>query len=189
MFPTLFPLGIASFEDPTRSVKISFEAHANSLLDSYDHNFRYHHSFIFIVLNIIQRRMGHLQTYFTVRKTRFDDIANKLTSVSADTLQSLADRLEHEQRLENLNEEEKHAMLLLNKVNTISACIPGSQASKIHICNEIRSYFTEFGLPHIFFTFNPSVIHSPIFQVMYGDEMIDLTERYPCLVSVSERAK
>ena len=40
-----------------------------------------------------------------------------------------------------------------------------------------------------FFTFNLSVIHSPIFQVMYGDEMIDLTERYPCLVSVSERAK
>ena len=155
----------------------------------YDHSFRYHHSFIFIVLNIIQRQKGHLQTYFTVCKNRFDDIANKLISVSAGTLQSLADRLEHEGQLESLNEEEKHAMLLLNKVNTISARIPGSQASKINIRNEIHSYFTEFGLPHIFFTFNPSVIHSPIFQAMYGDETIDLTERYPSLVSASERAK
>lgn len=189
MFPTLFPLGTGSFEDPARSVKISFEAQANYFLDLYDHSFRYHHSFIFIVLNIIQRRKGHLQTYFTVRKNRFDDIANKLISVSAGTLQSLADRLEHEGQLESLNEEEKHAMLLLNKVNTISARIPGSQASKINIRNEIRSYFTEFGLPHIFFTFNPSVIHSPIFQAMYGDETIDLTERYPSLVSASERAK
>ncbi|KIK22973.1 hypothetical protein PISMIDRAFT_59196, partial [Pisolithus microcarpus 441] len=62
--------------------------------------------------------------------------------------------------------DEKNALNLLKHVNTIAACVPGSEASKFLICTEIRSYFGYFGLPHLFFTFNPSVVHSPIFQVM-----------------------
>ncbi|KAH0826494.1 hypothetical protein J3R83DRAFT_5498 [Lanmaoa asiatica] len=64
----------------------------------------------------------------------------------------------------------------------------GSEASKIYIRNEIHSYFTYFGLPHLFFTFNPSVAHSPIFQVMYGDVSVNLSERFPCMVSARDRA-
>src|SRR6202167_3704692 len=80
-------------------------------------------------------------------------------------------------------------MDLLKQVNTVSAQIPGSQASKIFVRNEIRSYFSEFGLPHIYFTFNPSATHSPIFQVMFGDQSIDLTSRLPFLVPSNERAQ
>ena len=54
MFPTLFPLGTGGFEDPLRTISVSFQAHANSLLDVLDHVFRYHYSFISVVLNIIQ---------------------------------------------------------------------------------------------------------------------------------------
>src|SRR6202042_2302034 len=79
-------------------------------------------------------------------------------------------------------------MDLLKQLNMVSAQIPGSQASKIFVRNEIRSYFSEFGLPHIYFTFNPSVTHSPIFQVMFGDQSIDLTSRFPFLVPSNERA-
>ena len=56
--------------------------------------------------------------------------------------------------------------------------------SWIYMWNETRSYFSKFSLPHIYFTF----IHSPTFQVMFGDEMVDLTKHYPCLVSFSEWA-
>ena len=70
----------------------------------------------------------------------------------------------------------------------VSARIPGSQSSKIFTCNEIRSYFSEFGLPHIYFTLNPSVTHNPIFQVMVGDTSVDLTSRFPFLVPSTERA-
>ena len=89
--------------------------------------------------------------------------------------------------MDTLSTEERHTMNLLKHVNTISARIPGSQSSKIFIRNEIRSYFSEFGLPHIYFTLNPSVTHNPIFQVMVGDTSVDLTSRFPFLVPSTER--
>ena len=103
-------------------------------------------------------------------------------------MQSIADHLEQEGKIENLTEEEKHAMLLLNKVTTMSAHVPESQASKIYVHNEIRSCFSEFRLPHIYFTFNLSAVHSPVFQLMFGDESIDLSECFPSLWPSSERA-
>ena len=101
-------------------------------------------------------------------------------------MQSLADHLEHEGKLSSLTAAERNAIKLLRQVNTISARIPGSQASKIFVWNEIGSYFSEFGLPHIYFTFNPSAMHSPIFQVMFGDQSVDLTSRFPFLVPSNE---
>jgi hypothetical protein len=79
-------------------------------------------------------------------------------------------------------------MDLLKHVNTVAARIPGSQASQIYICNEIRSYFGYFGMLQLFFTANPSATHSPIFQVMYGDTNVDLTSRFPQLAPSRERA-
>ena len=189
MFPTLFPLGLGGFDDPARVTKLSFKSQANACLDYPDRAFRYHHSYIFVVLNILQRRTVHLQTHFTVRKSKFDTVANKLTSVSPSVLQSLADHLKREGKLGSLTKDERDAMDLLKQVNTVSAQIPGSQASKIFVRNEIRSYFSEFSLPHIYFTFNPSATHSPIFQVMFGDQSIDLTSRLPFLVPSNERAQ
>lgn len=189
MFPTLFPLGIGGFEDPARRTCLSFEAQANALLDVPDRCFRYHHSYIFVALNIIQRRAAHLQTYFTVKKSKFDAVAKQLTSVSPAVLRSLADHLQREGRLNTLSDDEQNAMKLLKQVNTISSRIPGSQASKMFVRNEIRSYFSEFGLPHLYCTFNPSATHSPIFQVMFGDQTVDLSSRFPQLVPSAERAR
>jgi len=45
-----------------------------------------------------------------------------------------------------------------------------------------------FGLPHIYITLNPSAAHSPIFQVIFGDESVDLSLCYPTLVNSIERA-
>ena len=188
MFPTLFPLGLGGFDNPNRPTKLSFQAQANALLDVPDKLFRHHQSYIFVALNIIQRRWAHLHTHFTVRKSKFDSIAKDLIKVPPDVLQSLADHLQQEKKLGTLTSAERHAMDLLKQVNTISARIPGSQASKIFTRNEIRSYFSEFGLPHIYFTMNPSVTHNPIFQVMVGDQTVDLSNRFPFLVPSHERA-
>ena len=54
--------------------------------------------------------------------------------------------------------------------------------------NEIRSYCGFFGLPQLYITLNPSAVHSLIFQLMFGDETIDLSKRFPILVSARERA-
>ncbi|KAG2750130.1 hypothetical protein P692DRAFT_20734175 [Suillus brevipes Sb2] len=179
MYPTLYPYGVGGFEDPSRPTALSFEHQAKYYLSLSDRSFRYHYSFIFVVLNILQRRKAHLHTYFTVKKSSFDTVARQLTCVSPEVLQRLAVKLEQESKLSNLSPEEENALKLLRQVNTLSARIPGSQASKIFVRNEIRNYYGYFGLPHIFFTFNPSAAHSPIFQVMFGDTTVDLSQRLP----------
>ncbi|KAF8577716.1 hypothetical protein K439DRAFT_1649015 [Ramaria rubella] len=159
MFPTLFPYGIGGFDDPSRSTPISFQSQASYYLDTDDRTFRYHNSFLFVVLNIIQRRMAHLHMYFT-----------------------------HEGSYADLSAEQKQALDLLKHVNTVAARIFGSQASKIQVRNEIRNYIGLFGLPHIYLTMNPNPVHSPIFQVMFGDTDIDMTSQFPQLVPSSERS-
>ncbi|KAI0362716.1 hypothetical protein OH77DRAFT_1386949, partial [Trametes cingulata] len=188
MYPTLFPFGIGGFEDPTRPVTISLQAQANYTLDLADRAFRYHHSYIFVILNIIQRRAAHLHTHFAVRQSKFNSIAQKLVSVNAKTLTELANHLEQEGRYNSLNSEQKDALNLLRHVTTIAGHIPGSEAAKLLLRNEIRNYFGYFGLPHIFLTINPSAVHSPVFQVMYGDQSVDLSSRFPLLVAASQRA-
>ncbi|KAG2142130.1 hypothetical protein BD769DRAFT_52350 [Suillus cothurnatus] len=140
LYPTLYPYGVGGFEDHSRVTPLSIERQAKYSLNLSDRAFRYHDAYIFVVLNILQRRQAHLQTHFVVH------------------------RLERE-------------------FNTMSTRIPGSQSSKIFVRNEIRNYFGYFGLPHVFFTFNPSAAHSPIFQVMYGDKTVDLSARFPCMPS------
>ena len=188
MYPTLFPFGIGGFEDPQRPTSISFQQQARYCLQLADRLFRYHHSFIFVTLNIIQRRQAHLQTYFTCKRSHFQSIARQITEVSPKVLESLASRLEQECKQHEFSLEEKNALTLLKHVRTISARIPGSEASKIYVRNEIRSYFSYFGLPHLFFTFNPSPAHSPIFQVMFSNSTVDLSERFPHLVDARQRA-
>ena len=188
MYPTLFPAGVGGFDISDRICALSFANQAKYCLDLADRSFRYHHSFMFVVLNIIQRRTAHLQTHFTVRRSQFESVASKLVAVKSDVLRSVADHLEHEGKYENLSSEQKSALDLLKHVNTIAARIPGSQAAKIFMRNEIRSYCGFFGLPHIYITLNPNAAHSPIFQVMFGDETVDLTKRFPILVSARERA-
>lgn len=188
MFPTLFPYGIGGFEDRTRSRPLSFQQQAQYLLNIPDRSFRYHHSFLFVVLNIHQRHLAHIHTALTCKKAHFHRIAEKLTKISPELLNRVASRLEQEHRFVDMSADERNALTLLQHVNTISARIPGSEASKIYIHNEIRSYYAYFGLPHLFFTFNPSVVHSPVFQVMFGDRTVDLSKRFPSLVSARERA-
>lgn len=188
MFPTLFPLGIGGFEDSKRPTPLSFGEQANYYLDLVDREFRYHHSYIFIAVNIKQRRAAHLQTHFTIQKNKFHAIAQKLIDVKPDTLLSVANHLEKEGKYSDLNNEQKMALELLKHVNTIASRIPGSQAAKVFARSEIRSYCGHFGLPHLYLTLNPSPAHSPIFQVMFGDKTVDLTQRFPTLVPSRERA-
>jgi len=65
-------------------------------------------------------------------------------------LNSLADHLEHEKSLINLEPDQKNVLDLPQQLNNISAHIPGSEASKIQIHDKIRRYFGIFGLPQIY---------------------------------------
>ncbi|TFK16576.1 hypothetical protein FA15DRAFT_607005 [Coprinopsis marcescibilis] len=189
MYPTLYPFKIGSFEDASCPSPLSFEAQARYYLDLGDKVFRHHFSYIFVVLNMLQRRKSHLQTHFTVQTARFRRVADTLTSLDSHTIADAAEIIEAEKSTKSLTSEQKRALDLLRYVNTVVQKVPGSYAAKISAHADIRNYFSYFGLPHLFFTFNPSAVHSPIFQVMYGDKSVNLSDRYPKLPPSSERAR
>ena len=73
-------------------------------------------------------------------------------------------------------------------MNTISAKISGSQAAKISSHVDIQSYSGYFGIPHLYFTANPNPAHNFVFQVMFRDQSVDLTQRYPSMVPTRDCA-
>lgn len=177
MFPTLFPYGKGGFEFHQRKVPVLFESQANYYLDIDNRCFRYHESFIFIVMNMIQRRQAHLHTHFAVASSDFGSIAEDIAGVRPATLKAVAKHLQEEGRVADLSVEEKKVFTLLSKVKTISAKVSGSEALKIMYRNEIKVYCGHFNIPHIFFMANPSPQNSPLFQLMCGDTTIYLDNR------------
>ncbi|KAK0466111.1 uncharacterized protein EV420DRAFT_1261642, partial [Desarmillaria tabescens] len=188
MFPTLFPFGKGGFEEPQRKVTVAFDTHANYFLDIGDRSFWCHNSFIFVAMNIIQRRQAHLHTHFTVNSANFDAVSDVIEGIKPATLKAVvAKHLEEEGKVADLTAEEKKVFTLLSKVKTIAAKVTGSEASKITYRNEIRSYCGHFGIPHIFFTANPSPQNSPVFQLMCRDTAINLDERFPKMADYVKR--
>ena len=189
MYPTIFPYGIGGFDDRSRIVDIGFNTQVNALLDSQDRLARFHWSFLFVALNISQRRAQHLHTHIEVSKPSFANVAAKLSSVSSESLMKLAERIRVEGNASGLTEAERDAYQLLKKVNTIAAKIPGSQASMLRSRSAIYSYVSALGIPILYLTLNCVAQHSPVCQVMMGDTTVDLSKRCPKLVSAKERAQ
>src|SRR6202050_2067478 len=160
MYSTLFPLGIGGAEDTTCLTKLSFQNQVPYYFDLPDHSFCYHLSYMFVTLNIIQRQTAHLHTSFAVKKNRVETVANKLVALTPDVLESTAKHLKQEGHYSELDPKQKEAVKLLREVKTIGTRIPGSEASKVFTRNEIHSYFGYFGMPHLYFTANPSATHS-----------------------------
>ncbi|KNZ72342.1 hypothetical protein J132_03868 [Termitomyces sp. J132] len=107
MFPTLFPYGCGGFDHPKCPTKLGFQVHVNYLMDSADHLFCYHYSFMFIALNIIQCRTAYLHTGFTVKTSCFNIIAEELVSLSSDNFLSAAKHLEENCNPQSLSDDEK----------------------------------------------------------------------------------
>src|SRR5258708_38988321 len=105
---------------------------------------------MFVALNIHQRHQSHLHTAFSVRKDQFEYVAQELSHLSPDIINSVAKHLESEGKITDLSDSQRKVLTLLNEVNTVSAKIPGSSASQIDVCKDIRAYMGYFGLPHIY---------------------------------------
>jgi Helitron helicase-like domain at N-terminus/AAA domain len=188
MFPTLFPFGTGGLE-ADRPSKISFQEHVNYLLSLHDPAFKHHRLFLFVSLNILKRRKGHLLTAFTVRKPAFRHVADLLANVTAETLESTARHLQRDGAISEMSSSQKDAFECLKQLNIVSANLPGSPGAKIRDRACMRGYFGIFGLPHIYFTSNPAAVHSPILQVFFGDTEVDLAQQFPSMPLPEVRAK
>lgn len=183
LFPTLFPLGIGGLEDKKRQVTpVAFQTHAKYLLDLEDRSVSQHRSFIFIVVNILQRRAAHLHTKFYLKASRLEEPDKEFENISPEQISRVARLLEGGGRFTDIESGDSVVLRLLRIVDTIAAKVPGSHISKVALRKKIFAYMRHFGLPMLYLTANPNPVHSPLFQVLFGDERIDLAEIYPYVV-------
>ena len=83
LYPTLFPYGCGAPYDSSRPVPLSLNQHIRYLLAYDDQRFEKHHSFMFVLCNIMQRRQLCLNASLMASRPYFHDVASdrqKLTS-------------------------------------------------------------------------------------------------------------
>ncbi|KAE8216207.1 hypothetical protein CF319_g8945, partial [Tilletia indica] len=187
MFPTLFPWGIGGLED-TRQVALGFDRHAAHLLDLADSAFRRHWSYIFVANNIKHRRLIHIGSRYACKARDFEEISRELKSLDVETVRNVAQHLANGGSFRTLSAHEANVHRLLKKCELISTRVPGSKAAMNLARAEIRSYIAEFGIFQLFLTLNPNPLHSPVFQIFYGDGSVKLDIPIPVLPSAHERA-
>ncbi|KZT31327.1 hypothetical protein SISSUDRAFT_995281, partial [Sistotremastrum suecicum HHB10207 ss-3] len=124
----------------------------------------------------------------SVSQRDWDTVSQQIATLTPDVIQSVADHIENEGNTQGLSTEQKRVLTLLKRVNTISSHLPGSQACKVKARNDIRGYMGYFGLTHVFLTMNTNAHHCPVFHVMFGDQAVDLSSRFPIMASSDERA-
>ena len=186
IFPTLFPYGCGAIEDCSRPVKIDFREHVRYLLSFGDRRFEEHHSFIFVVFNILQRRTACFHAHLMASRPYFQqsaqllesltsaDIATALVNISKGTFSKVTD-----QRVNTL----------MKHIRVVGGHVMGSAHSRSALRTKIHSLCFNLGLPSLFVTINPADIHSPVALYFAGVDL-DLDKFVPEALSKSyERAK
>ncbi|KAE8228524.1 hypothetical protein CF326_g6539 [Tilletia indica] len=187
MFPTLFPWGTGGFEQK-REVPLAFKRQATHLLDIADPSFRRHWSYVFVVANIRHRRLIHLGSRLACKARDFEEVARELESLDVQTIRNVASHLGDGGCMRTLSAQEANVQRLLKKCELISVRVPGSKAAMNLARAEIRSYIGEHGIFQLFLTLNPNPLHSPVFQVFFGDTGVNLNLRVPMDLSAHERS-
>jgi hypothetical protein len=174
LWPTLFPYGVGMFEEPYRLQKaegfrnIDMKPHVRHYLQLKDSRFQTHFSFIFIMMNIIQRRTTTFQSKLAFKKSWFPNVAQALDKIDVSKLDDFGQRLKRDPYAKAENETETAAVELIRYVNFISDHISGSTGEIQKMREEMRAVMRTRGLPHLFITINPADLSNPIAQLLAG---------------------
>jgi len=171
LYPTLFPYGCGGFEERMRSKRISLKEHAKYLFSLTDRRFQTHHSFLFTVFNILQRRALLLGCSLKVKRATFGQFARSFSSVSSEAVASVLERIESGGKVAAETEEERKVLRLMKEVNLITTKVPGSSAARVAMRNEIRALTMSHGMPSFYVTINPADGHNPIVKFLAGADI------------------
>lgn len=194
LWPTLFPYSIGTMEQQLLMTdsgggfrKIDLKAHIAHLLQSGPNTrFQTHLSFIFVTVNILQRRETSWNAKLAVTKSWFQDISTQLEKMTEDDIQSFANKLKENPYARPDSEGEKAAYNLVKYANIVAEHVPGSMGEIQKMQEEMFSIVHTHGLPHLFLTLNPSDTNNPIAQVLAGQD-IDLDKLFDELSPGAEK--
>ena len=187
LYPTLFPYGTGGFEDSSRLIKISFKKQIQYLLSYHDRRFEKHHSFIFVVFNMLQRREACLHARLMTSKPFFSKTANDIVSLDAKDIKQVLSNFEKNKT--NVQSHNPHVHALLNQIKAIGGKVMGSAHSRSALRSQIHALIFNQGLPSIFLTINPADINSRV-ALYFAGVNLDLDAIIPTnLPTTYERAE
>lgn len=186
LFPTLFPYGCGAPYDQSRSITVSLNQHIRYLLSYEDRRFEKHHSFIFVLFNMLQRRQACWNASLMVSRPYFSETASELQSLTSEDIEIALLNVTKSVTTSDSNPRIKS---LMRHIKTISGNVMGSAQSRANLRTRIHALIFNQGLPSIFITINPADIHSRIALYFAGIDL-DLDQIIPEKIpSTFERAQ
>ncbi|CAF3219894.1 unnamed protein product [Rotaria sp. Silwood2] len=186
LFPTLFPYGYGAPHDLSRPVSVSLKQHIQYLLRYSDHRFEKHHSFIFVLFNMMQRQQACYNASLMASRPYFRSIASDLETLTSKEI---------EIALNNISKDkfscvtDSRIKMLMNQIRTVGGHVMGSTYSRSNLRTQIHALIYSQGLPSIFITINPADIHSRVALYFAGVDL-DLDKILPeTIPSTFERAQ
>ncbi|TFY51291.1 hypothetical protein EVG20_g11068, partial [Dentipellis fragilis] len=178
IYPSLFPYGIAGFEDQSRTHTVSFKRQITHCFRLADRRFQEHFSFMFTAFNILQRRASLLHSSLKVKTSAFPSVARDFASITPDALQRVTDRVSHGDCVTAHGAEERRVLKLMREVKLVTSHVPGSSSSKLTMRNQIRALMAEKGQPSFYVTINPADVYNPLVKFLAGSD-IDIDNMAP----------
>lgn len=186
LFPTLFPYGCGAPCDSSRPNPITLNQHIRYLLTYDDQRFEKHHSFMFIVFNLMQRQQACQNASLMASRPYFRDAAADLQTLTSKEIEAALINVTNKtfSSVEN-----SRINLLMRQIKTVGGSVMGSAYSRATLRTQIHSLIFNQGLPSIFMTINPADIHSRI-ALYFAGVNLDLGKILPeTIPSTYERAQ
>ena len=186
LFPTLFPYGSGAPYDSSRPTVIPLNQHIRYLLAYDDQRFEKHHSFIFVMFNVMQRRQACWNASLMASRPYFRDAATDLQTLTSKEIEIA---LINATRNTFSSITNPRINMLLKQIRTVGGNVMGSAYSRTALRTQIHALIFNQGLPSIFMTINPADIHSRIALYFAGVDL-DLDKILPSTIpSTYERAQ
>lgn len=168
IFPTLFPYGCGALEDKFRPVQINFREHTRYLLSYGDRRFEEHHSFLFVVFNILQRRTACFHAQLMTSRPYFQQSAQLIESLSSE---DIATALANISKAPYSTITDERINMLMKHIKVVGGHVMGSAHSRSALRIKIHSLCFNLGLPSLFLTINPADIHNPLALYFAGVDL------------------
>jgi hypothetical protein len=186
LFPTLFPYGYGAPYDPLRPTAVSLNQHTRYLLAYEDQRFEKHHSFMFVMFNVLQRRQACWNASLMASRPYFRGAATDLQALTTKEIEAaLVSATKHTfSSIAN-----PRINMLMKQIRAVGGSVMGSAYSRTALRAQIHGLIFNQGLPSIFMTINPADIHSRIALYFAGIDL-DLDRILPeTIPSTYERAQ
>ncbi len=186
LYPTLFPYGCGAPYNSSRPVPVSFNQHIRYLLAYDDQRFEKHHSFMFVLFNIMQRRQACWNATLMASRPYFQDAASDLQTLTSKEIEAALVSVTKKTFSSATN---PRINMLMRQIKTVGGNVMGSAYSRAALRTQIHALIFNQGLPSIFMTINPADIHSRVALYFAGVDL-DLDKIIPeTIPSTYERAQ